>query len=129
MKLQKIIYYIYAKYLVKNNQPLLFNEPIEVWLHGSVSPNLYNEFKHYTYKPISCGIKKGDKKQLTNKHLFVIDKIIKLCGNKDATNLSTLIHQELLCQSAWDNNDDWSQNIIKDAIIKKSFTKNFKGIN
>ncbi|CCP88038.1 Panacea domain-containing protein [Candidatus Phytoplasma solani] len=58
MKLQKLTYYTYAKYLVENNQPI-FNEPIEAWLHGPVFPNLYNEFKRYTYKPICRGAKKG----------------------------------------------------------------------
>ncbi|WP_432763275.1 Panacea domain-containing protein [Candidatus Phytoplasma australasiaticum] len=55
-----MVYYTYAKYLVENNQPI-FKEPIEAWLHGPVFPNLYNEFKHYTYNPISHGTKKEKK--------------------------------------------------------------------
>ncbi|WP_273585468.1 Panacea domain-containing protein, partial [Columbia Basin potato purple top phytoplasma] len=127
MKLQKLTYYTYAKYLVENNQPI-FNEPIEAWLHGPVFPNLYNEFKHYTYKPICRGAKKGEEKHLTNDHRVLIDRIIELYGNKAATSLSNLTHQEAPWRSAWDNNEDWSKNVIKDEIIKNYFTKNFKKI-
>ncbi|MEK0309052.1 Panacea domain-containing protein [Candidatus Phytoplasma citri] len=60
MKLQKLVYYTYAKYLVENNQPI-FKEPIEAWLHGPVFPHLYNEFKHYTYNPFLTELKKEKK--------------------------------------------------------------------
>jgi uncharacterized phage-associated protein len=127
MKLQKLVYYTYAKYLVENDQPI-FNEPIEAWLHGPVFPNLYNEFKHYTYNTIICGTKKGEEKRLTNDHRVLIDKIIKLYGNKEATTLSNLTHKETPWQSAWDNNEDWSKNVIKDETIKNYFIKNPKKI-
>ncbi|KOR75267.1 hypothetical protein CPX_001770 [Candidatus Phytoplasma pruni] len=113
MKLQKLVYYTYAKYLVENDQPI-FNEPIEAWLHGPVFPNLYDEFKRYTNKPICNGTKKGEEKHLTNDHRVLIDKIIELYGNKKATTLSNLKHKETTWQSTSDNNEDWSKNVIKD---------------
>ncbi|MCQ9618813.1 MAG: DUF4065 domain containing protein [Candidatus Phytoplasma pruni] len=128
MKLQKLVYYTYAKYLVENDQPI-FNESIEAWLHGPVFPNLYNEFKRYTYKPIFHGTKKGEEQHLTNDHRVLIDKIIELYGNKKATTLSNLTHKETPWRSTWDNNEDWSKNVIKDEIIKNYFMNNLKKIN
>ncbi|WP_373375551.1 hypothetical protein [Candidatus Phytoplasma solani] len=39
-----------------------------------------------------------------------------------------MTHQEAPWRSAWDNNEDWSKNVIKNEIIKNYFTKNFKKI-
>ncbi|MDO8058958.1 hypothetical protein OC717_02315 [Candidatus Phytoplasma australasiaticum] len=57
-----------------------------------------------------------------------MDRIIKLYGHKKAPSLSNLAHQETPWRMAWDNNEDWSKNVMKDEIIKKYFTKNLKKI-
>ena len=46
MKLQKLIYFIYKRYLKKNSRPL-FDEYFEVWQFGPVLPSVYREFKAY----------------------------------------------------------------------------------
>ncbi|MDO8057454.1 Panacea domain-containing protein [Candidatus Phytoplasma gossypii] len=111
-----------------SDYPYIDFKKLKTKRHGPVFPHLYNEFKHYTYKPISHGTKKGEEKNLTQEHCVLIDRIIKLYGNKKAPILSNLTHQEAPWRLAWDNNEDWSKNVIKDEIIKKYFTKNFKKI-
>ena len=51
LKLQKLIYYAQAWHLAIYNKPL-FEEDFEAWVHGPVLPALYNNYKHFSWKPI-----------------------------------------------------------------------------
>ena len=51
LKMQKLVYYAYVWYLVKTKQKL-FDEPIEAWPMGPVTPSLYSELKQYGSAPI-----------------------------------------------------------------------------
>ena len=52
MKLQKLIYFTYKKYLQETNGTPPFAERFEVWRYGPVIPSVYNEFSHYKDTPI-----------------------------------------------------------------------------
>ena len=52
LKLQKLMYFVYKKYLHDTNKPL-FSEYFEVWTYGPVLPSIYHEFKHYEKRPIT----------------------------------------------------------------------------
>lgn len=45
LKLQKILYYLQALFLLEKEAPL-FNESIEKWQYGPVIPEVYHRFKH-----------------------------------------------------------------------------------
>lgn len=45
LKLQKILYYAQAHYMAVYNKPL-FNDEIQAWQYGPVTPNVYNRFKN-----------------------------------------------------------------------------------
>lgn len=47
LKLQKLLYYANARYLVENDGNPLFDETIEKWKLGPVVPEVYHEFKQY----------------------------------------------------------------------------------
>lgn len=51
IELQKYLYYLNAKFLVKSDEPL-FGESIEKWKFGPVIPNVYHEYKSYGAKEI-----------------------------------------------------------------------------
>lgn len=51
LQLQKILYYLQARYLVEKGQPL-FEERIEKWQYGPVIPEVYHRFKHLGAKDI-----------------------------------------------------------------------------
>lgn len=51
LKLQKILYYIQAAFLIEYNEPC-FNERIEHWRHGPVVPTVYSKFKSFLDKEI-----------------------------------------------------------------------------
>jgi len=52
LKLQKILYYIQATSIKKNNA-VFFNRPIEAWRHGPVIREVYNYYRAYMHKPIT----------------------------------------------------------------------------
>ena len=47
LKLQKILYYVQASYLLKKNGTPLFEENIEKWQYGPVVRDVYFEFKSH----------------------------------------------------------------------------------
>lgn len=52
LKLQKILYYIQASFLVENKRPA-FSEKIVNWAYGPVVPEIYSTFKKYGYQDIT----------------------------------------------------------------------------
>lgn len=50
-KLQKLSYYVYAWYLVVNNNRLS-DTRFEAWKHGPVSPQIYDNYKVYGWEEI-----------------------------------------------------------------------------
>ncbi len=59
MKLQKLMYFFYKKYLIKTeNVP--FNQKFEAWKYGPVLDGLYNQTWMYRANPISEYLKDED---------------------------------------------------------------------
>jgi uncharacterized phage-associated protein len=90
MKLQKLVYYAQAWSLVWDEEPL-FDERIEAWANGPVSPDLY--FEHQGQFTVSKA-PKGDAKALTSDERETVDAILEHYGKKRAHWLSDLTHRE-----------------------------------
>ena len=76
-------------------QKKLFNDQIQAWVHGPVSPKLYDRFKMYGYNKIP---KKESK--TTNEELKgIVRQIYRIYGKLDGDQLEELTHQE----SPWMN--------------------------
>jgi len=75
LKIQKLVYYAYAWFLVHNNKKL-FNEGIEAWPNGPVVPSLYKQLKKYGSSPIN------------------IEEFTKVKSEKDYSDLANLIPEE-----------------------------------
>jgi uncharacterized phage-associated protein len=96
VKLQKLVYYSQAWHLVWADKPL-FQERIEAWANGPVSPALYAGHRgSYSVSKWS----KGDVANLTATERHSIDAILKHYGDKTAFWLSELSHQEKPWRSA-----------------------------
>jgi uncharacterized phage-associated protein len=52
LKLQKLLYYSQAVYLVLHDKAPLFPEPIEAWDYGPVIPPVYREYKPFGFDTI-----------------------------------------------------------------------------
>lgn len=53
MKIQRLIYILYRKYL-KQTGYKLFSENFEAWQYGPVLPNVYCEFQNFKADSITC---------------------------------------------------------------------------
>lgn len=93
LKLQKLLYYSQAWYLVFKNKPL-FQEKIEAWVHGPVVPSVYHSFKHLRYSEIT------DKNLIDENHIIdeeeklILNLVWKVYGNQEAKFLEYLSHSE-----------------------------------
>lgn len=100
LKLQKILYFIQAYFLIKQPSRCCFDDKIEAWNFGPVVPNAYREYKQFGSSDIptiinfeksdSNGCITGDDKNLIK---TVIDKF----ADYSATDLVGLTHH----QSPW----------------------------
>lgn len=55
LKIQKLVYYAQAWYLANFDKPL-FEEDFQAWVHGPVIPELYQQYKEFSYKPIDINV-------------------------------------------------------------------------
>ena len=90
MKLQKLVYYSQAWSLVWDEKPI-FDNRIEAWANGPVSPDLYaahrGEFT-VTDEP------RGDPYRLSKDERETVDAVLRDYGDKSAIWLSALTHKE-----------------------------------
>lgn len=117
MKLQKLVYYAHAQFLVNTNGQPLIDEVIEAWIYGPVIRPLYEEFAKHSYKNIekSC---LGDASRLSDVEKLAISKVIDMYGKMSASDLSDKTH----CEDPWQDaykSGDWSENIItNDSLLQ-----------
>lgn len=97
MKLQKLVYYSQAWHLVWSDSPL-FDEPIQAWANGPVTPALYE--KHRGSFKLNCGYFQGQPEALTPDEAESVDKVLSVYGKKSSQWLSDLTHMEAPWQLA-----------------------------
>ena len=91
-KLQKLCYYAQAWcYALKGER--LIKSDFQAWIHGPVSPALYDRFKQFGYDTIKisgiyrCNIEKND--------IDLLEDVWKTYGDKTGNALEALTHREL----------------------------------
>lgn len=124
-KLQKLVFYAYAWYLVKNNdnsnniQNKLFNSRFEAWVHGPVCPELYyayndNRIRDYVAKPIEdCDVKN------------VLKIVLNVYGKYSGEELENFTHREEPWKKARNGCSVFERctNTIKDIDIYEYYSK------
>jgi uncharacterized phage-associated protein len=133
MKLQKLVYYAHAWSLAIFDEPLI-EDRIEAWVHGPVSPALYEEFKEFGHKPINRFAEEID----MNLRIFypqldpecvlekaLIERVWKQFGVYSAVQLSNMSHSK---------HEPWFQIpkhrpglAIPNDLIKKCFKSMMQG--
>ena len=94
LKLQKILYFVQAEFLVANGIPC-FYERIEAWDFGPVIPEVYHKYKIFGSATIPysgeepCYFNQEDKN--------LIDGIVNACADYSASELVEITHN----QSPW----------------------------
>lgn len=96
-QIQKLVYYAYCWYIVKNNtdkekiEEKLFAESPEAWIHGPVFSSLYNEM---TYNRINFN-NNYNFLNLNNNVKEILDLIFDVYGKYSGNQLEALTHKEL----------------------------------
>lgn len=118
LKLQKLVYYAQGWNLAINKKPL-FQEEIRAWDHGPVVPELYNEYRSFSYFTIPtekfCN-KQNGKNIFGKSELAVLDQVWEAYGEYDGKFLEELTHQE----------DPWLYTRRNGKIEQKSMQTYFK---
>jgi len=87
LKLQKLLYYVQAWYLVNFDKRPLFYEEIEAWDFGPVVGEVYHKFKEFKHSPITLNIK---------------EDVITKKFNKDSIDFIDYIYGKYIGFSAYD---------------------------
>ncbi len=88
-KLQKLCYYAQGWYAAITKKRL-FNDQIQAWVHGPVSPKLYEKYKVYGYN----NIPKKESKTTDEELKGIVRQIFRIYGKLDGDQLEYLTHQE-----------------------------------
>lgn len=97
LKLQKILYFLQAEFLVANNMPC-FNDRIEAWTFGPVVPNVYYEYRAFGNAHIPC-VDMTDNFSISGNDRQLMNDVIDTCSEYTASQLVDLTHH----QSPWIN--------------------------
>lgn len=125
LKLQKIIYFIYAYGLAKKNKKL-FNACFYAWRYGPVSEVVYQEFKNFGDKQITSYSQDArgisyflNKNNPENNDLIeCIEMVWNKYKNNSGSQLFRLTHKD---GSAWNKtytNEQIQDNFIKEDVIR-----------
>lgn len=112
LKLQKILYFIQAQFLVTLGYPC-FKDFIEAWDFGPVVRSVYNQYKRYG----SANIYSGDMSLETEMKEIEKDSIqliIDKCVNFSANQLVEITHNQDPWKNAYKKNVYISNNAIRD---------------
>lgn len=115
LKLQKLLYFIQAEFLVSTGHPC-FNDDIEAWPLGPVVPIVYEKYRIFgsTLIPFSY----GNESYISVFDKLIIDNIIEICKDYSASYLVSLTHKQKPWLEAY-NNGPYSK--ITNASIKSFF--------
>lgn len=118
IQIQKLVYYAYSWYMVKNNSQKLFEEKPQAWIHGPVFRTLFDNMKNYK-KFSNANEFEGIDKEITD----FLDVIYKVYGKYSGNELEKMTHSELPWIKARNGlrAAEFSQNIISDEDIMKCY--------
>ena len=92
LKLQKILYFVQAEFLVDTNKPC-FREAIEAWDFGPVVPEVYREYKIYGSANIPVS-KKSPIMPISKTDISRINGIVDECSEYSASQLVEITHHQ-----------------------------------
>lgn len=114
LKLQKLLYFIQATFLINNLDPC-FSNRIEAWDFGPVVPDVYRAYKQFGSGPIPM-LGTVNKNSIPNVDL--IDSVIEQFGKYSASALVEITHRQTPWKQAYQR---FMNNIISNESIKEYF--------
>lgn len=117
LKLQKILYFIQAEFLVEKNTPC-FSEKIEAWTFGPVIPEVYQQYKIFGNAHIPC-VDVQDDFEISEQDKASIDNMIDECSKFTASQLREITHRQTPWKKAYKS---YQNNEITQLSIKEFFS-------
>lgn len=135
LKLQKLLYYIQAAFLVEKNEAC-FEESIINWRHGPVVQEIYDEFRNYgsgeiDYLEKYFKLKIKDDLKLEMVDNYYSDNPIKNASNQDSRIIKKVIDAYKSIDNAWKivkkthEEDPWKFSERNEEITKESILEFF----
>ncbi len=113
LKLQKILYFIQAEFLVSKNLPC-FAEEIQAWDFGPVVPDVYYTYRMFGSANIPCIGRSRVSQIISSKDKKILDNIIDECSRYSASALVEITHNQTPWMEAYEpgrNNKILPENI------------------
>ena len=120
LKLQKILYFVQAEFLVSRNQPC-FIEEIEAWDFGPVVPEVYQEYKIFGSANIPVFRKTLGGVSIARCDQTLINEVVDECAKYSASALVDITHHQTPWIEAY--NRVGYNNVISKESIKAYFTE------
>lgn len=118
LKLQKILYFVQAQFLVAEDRPC-FKEQIEAWTFGPVVPEVYYEYKFFGSSDINF-VQKNIQENISSDDKKLIESIVKECVPYSASQLVRITYSQLPWKEAF---VEYQNNPISAASLKKFFSE------
>lgn len=118
LKLQKILYFVQAEFLVTRNQPC-FAEEIEAWDFGPVIPEVYHKYKIYGGASIPTIGKAMNLIAISKNDQVLINGMVDECAKYSASALVELTHNQTPWIEAYYS--EGYNNVIPKNKIKEYF--------
>lgn len=119
LKLQKILYFVQAEFLVTRNRPC-FVENIVAWNFGPVVPEVYQEYKIFGSANIPVIGNLARPIILPQGDQELIDGIVDECAKYSASTLVEITHNQTPWREAYRSN--WN-NVISNERIREYFAE------
>lgn len=125
LKLQKLLYYAQAWYLVNFTVPL-FDDLIEAWDFGPVIPNVYHEYKRFGCDPIKYHDEAGkEEKQFSKEQLEFLVEFYDVYIGIPAHTLVSISHNE----KPWIEGYGRASKVIDVNTMQDFYTKKYEAEN
>lgn len=122
LKMQKLLYYAQAWYLVNFDKPL-FDDQILAWDLGPVVKNVYDVYKEFRHTPIIFEEDFGKNiKQFNKNDLKFLDEFYDQFSSYSAHDMVNLSHSE----APWKKAYETACKIIDIELMKDFYTKMYK---
>jgi len=120
LKMQKLLYYAQAWYVVNLKNKSLFNEVIEAWELGPVIPIVYHYFKKYGYNSISYIDNGNEEKPFTPAQLDYLKQFYGKFIGFSAHALVNMSHNE----GPWKNTfkEGETNKVIPNSLMKSYYS-------
>jgi uncharacterized phage-associated protein len=123
LKLQKLLYYAQAWYMVHHKGRKLFSDDIEAWRFGPVIKDIYDLYKKFSRSPIDEQVNEKDFTCLELDDRKFMDEFLDEFMDYSALSLVNMIHNEIPWKEAFDGNDPMASTVISTNSMYDYYSK------